>query len=178
VVRVVNVVAVADLGRPLDLLSLERALPGSVLVDGAPSFGEKLLYRPRGSGEVLIFHRSGKVLALGFRSVERLMEDMKGALAAARAAGVDISRAVVTVQNIVAVARLGRVNLYRLHDSLAEAGAKVYLDPDVFPALVVSAGWFSALVFSSGKVVILGVRSEEEAERALEELARASGGTG
>jgi len=174
--RVVNIVAVLDLGREVDLDLLHSALSGSYFA-GPGRGSRKLVYRP-GGRVCFVFSRSGKVIAAGARGLGELVGSVKGLLAALAGAGLDSTRPRLYVTNMVVSARLGRVDLYRMLESLAEGGARAYLDPDIFPALVVSAGWFSALVFSNGKAVVLGVRSEEEAERALSELRRHARGHG
>lgn len=74
-----------------------------------------------------------------------------------RSAGIEIRRAII--RNMIYVADIG------LKLDVKSLGAT-----DVFPGAVMRLGTPSILVYSSGKVIIPGVRSREEAEEILKKL--------
>jgi transcription initiation factor TFIID TATA-box-binding protein len=71
------------------------------------------------------------------------------------------------IENIVATAEFGiKINLDRLVERIA--GAEY--NPDAFPGLIIRRHRSSVLLFSTGKAVITGSKSEEELERNVSEL--------
>ncbi len=78
----------------------------------------------------------------------------------------------ITVQNLVAAGDigLGPVEL----EEVALALPNVEYEPEIFPGVVyrVSNSRMTVLIFNSGKVVVSGAKTEEDAERAVEELKR------
>jgi len=71
------------------------------------------------------------------------------------------------IENIVATAEFGiKINL----DRLAERIAGAEYNPEAFPGLIIRRHRSSVLLFSTGKAVITGSKSEEELERNVSEL--------
>jgi transcription initiation factor TFIID TATA-box-binding protein len=71
------------------------------------------------------------------------------------------------IENIVATAEFGiKINL----DRLAERIAGAEYNPEAFPGLIIRRHRSSVLLFSTGKAVITGSKSEEELERNVNEL--------
>ncbi|MCG2881064.1 MAG: TATA-box-binding protein [Vulcanisaeta sp.] len=71
------------------------------------------------------------------------------------------------IENIVATAEFGiKINL----DRLAERIAGAEYNPEAFPGLIIRKHRSSVLLFSTGKAVITGSKSEEELERNVNEL--------
>jgi len=172
-VSIVNVVCLVKFTKngkeaPLDFSLLESALPGSYTVPGG------LVYRHERPSVSFMFRGRGSAraaIALGAKSLRAASEASKKVLELLRRAGADVDGVSVYVHNIVAAAKLERVNLDLAIDALAsKPGLKVLYEPEVFPGLIVKATWYAALVFSTGKAVILGVKREEDAAMAAREL--------
>jgi transcription initiation factor TFIID TATA-box-binding protein len=71
------------------------------------------------------------------------------------------------IENIVATAEFGiKINL----DRLAERIAGAEYNPEAFPGLIIRKHRSSVLLFSTGKAVITGSKSEEELERNVNKL--------
>jgi len=172
-VSIVNVVCLVKFTKngkeaPLDFGLLESALPGSYGVPGGLVYRHE---RPRAS---FLFRGSGSArsaIVLGAKSLRAASEASRKVLELLRRAGADVDGVSVYVHNIVAVAKLEWVNLDMVFEALASRpGLKVLYEPEVFPGLVVKSTWYTALVFSSGKAVILGVKREDDATAAAREL--------
>jgi len=160
--RIVNVVAVADLGCRLDLHAAAAALRGSLGWRGGA-----MVLRVRLGRALLQIHGSGKVTVIAPReraaakAASRLVREL-------RRFGFIMPNGTpeLRVTNVVAVADLGR----RL--DLAELAGRLegFYEPEIHPALFVRSGLWHYMVFGSGMVNVLGMRSESELGEALAEL--------
>jgi transcription initiation factor TFIID TATA-box-binding protein len=114
---------------------------------------------------------NGTATIRGCRSIpeaQALLEDVRRAVR--QFAKVSEGGLRIVVQNIVALADLGtRVDLAKLSEGLA--AWNVSYEPEQFPGLVLRLGDGkpTVLVFSSGKLVIVGTRSEDQLDSTLRE---------
>jgi len=114
---------------------------------------------------------NGTATIRGCRSIseaQSLLEDVRRVLR--RFAKVKKGKLRTAVQNIVALADVGtQLDLVKLSQSLASWD--ILYEPEQFPGLVLRPGEGKAtlLVFSSGKLVIVGTRSEDELAAVLRE---------
>jgi TATA-box binding protein (TBP) (component of TFIID and TFIIIB) len=87
-------------------------------------------------------------------------------------AGIDVGTASISVVNVVTITEIGRkIDIYELSKKLPSQ-----LAPDIFPGLIArvpnsnNIGNISFLIFSTGKIVILGASSMEKAIEAFEKI--------
>ena len=117
----------------------------------------------------LIFS-SGKVVCTGARSMEKVEESIKKIIKSLEKIGIKIKiKPVINIQNIVASGSVGMdLNL----NTLAMKLDNTEYEPEQFPGLVYKLAEAKAtfLLFSNGKIVCTGTKSEAEAHKALDKL--------
>jgi transcription initiation factor TFIID TATA-box-binding protein len=163
-----NVVASAALGQEIDLESVALDLNN---VDFDPEQFPGLIYRPETAEATCLIFRSGKISCTGGGSVEVAHETIQTAMEAFRELGIEVSEVNVTVQNVVLDADLGEtLNLEAI--AIGFGLEDVEYEPEQFPGLVYRLGDpdVVALLFGSGKMVITGTKTRDEAEEALEAI--------
>ena len=163
-----NVVASAALGQEIDLESVALDLNN---VDFDPEQFPGLIYRPETAEATCLIFRSGKISCTGGGSVEVAHETIQTAMEAFRELGIEVSEVDVTVQNVVLDADLGEtLNLEAI--AIGFGLEDVEYEPEQFPGLVYRLGDpdVVALLFGSGKMVITGTKTRDEAEEALEAI--------
>ena len=163
-----NVVASAALGQEIDLESVALDLNN---VDFDPEQFPGLIYRPETAEATCLIFRSGKISCTGGGSIEVAHETIQTAMEAFRELGIEISEVDVTVQNVVLDADLGEtLNLEAI--AIGFGLEDVEYEPEQFPGLVYRLGDpdVVALLFGSGKMVITGTKTRDEAEEALEAI--------
>jgi len=161
-VSVVNVVVKMKLPGRADLIKLTgvvsnaryspKTFPAAVVKDYEHN-GEKVSF--------LVF-QSGAVVCTGGKDPERAKKAAKAFAKALMEKGV-VERGEVepSVENIVAMFNLGtRVDLERASQTLEN----VMYEPEMFPGMLVRVGKKAVLVFHSGKGIVAGAKSVEEAE--------------
>ena len=171
--RVVNMVATAALDRPVELESLPQLFPHEALYD-EEIYGGRVAYFKSGTmrGRVHIF-RSGKMISVGTRSTEEAGRELK-LVANALKTSLKIKP---KIRNIVATADLGyEVDLERI-SSISELRA-IY-EPEQFPGAIIKLPLnedktASILLFTSGKLVCVGLKKLEDIQEAIDGLAKYS----
>jgi transcription initiation factor TFIID TATA-box-binding protein len=117
----------------------------------------------------LIFS-SGKIVCTGARSIQKVEESIQKIIESLQKIGIKITiKPKITIQNMVAAGSIGMdLNL----NNLAMKLPNTEYEPEQFPGLVYKLIEAKAtfLLFSNGKVVCTGTKSEEEARQALEKL--------
>jgi transcription initiation factor TFIID TATA-box-binding protein len=165
-----NVVASTGIGHELDLQAVARDL------DGADYDHEQftgLVYRPdeHSQATALIF-RSGKMVCVGGTSVEGIHEAAHDTFDDLCDLGIPVEEnPEITVQNIVMSSDLGEMlNLNAIAIGLGLAN--VEYEPEQFPGLVyrLDDPDVVVLLFSTGKMVIVGGTVPENAEAAVETI--------
>jgi len=168
-VKVVNIVATVFLNVELDLEALKSSLEsfGQTVYD--PERFPGLIVKTRGTASLLVF-RTGKIVVTGVKSLDEVKATLKEFVMHIRDKVKDLPQSVeVQIQNVVATAELGTtVNL----EELARKLTGVFYEPEQFPGLIYRSklGKPVMLIFSTGKVVMVGSRDVEEIEKAYEEL--------
>jgi transcription initiation factor TFIID TATA-box-binding protein len=165
--EVQNVVASSRIDQELDLQSVAMDFHGA---DYDPEHFPGLIYRveePRGT--VLLF-RSGKIVATGIESSEAVERVLATVFAELGDLGLDVpTEPAITIQNIVADADFGQqLNLNAIAIGLGLD--IVEYEPEQFPGLVyrVEDPSVVLLLFGSGKLVVTGATTREEAEHAID----------
>ncbi|KAF5037665.1 Transcription factor TFIID [anaerobic digester metagenome] len=158
--RLTNLVASGDLHQPLDLEQL-RELGDRYRYDVSNYHGGYILLA-RCKATV---YRSGKYIFTGLKDLAHLDETWAEFLERL-VPYIDVDLAVPpTVRNMVLLEDLGRpIDLERL---CIAARDRAEYEPEQFPGLVYTLPKGKALVFATGKIVITGVTSWEEAETAV-----------
>ncbi len=161
--RIQNIVGVARVTDALPLVELAAAIPGT---EYPKRDFPGLFLRIPGTKVSCHLYESGKIMLTGLVALDRLQPALRAVVDILRAAGVEILEPVLEarVVNLVASGNLGeRVALLRL--ALTLNLERVEYDPEHFAAIVYRArAGGTALVYASGRFVVMGVRSIEQAQ--------------
>jgi transcription initiation factor TFIID TATA-box-binding protein len=157
--EVVNVVATADLGQPVDLAKL-AGLEG-FLYDQAIYHCAYL--KDRNTRAKISIFATGKMISVGAKGLADSKHDLKyAAEILARHRVIKGTKIQVKLRNIVATTQLGtKLDLERLARTLPS----VIYEPEQFPAAIYHAKDLetaSVLIFSNGKIVFAGLRSTQQ----------------
>lgn len=161
--RIVNIVATANIGEPLNLEEIAGALDhlGYVIYD--PRVFPGLILKT-GNGVGVLLFRTGIMVIAGAKNTRDVEKTVKRVVKALRSYLNNTPRTIrVKIQNIVATARLGRpINL----EELAQRLPDVLYIPEQFPGLIYRPGLGEPvlLVFATGSIVIVGAKTEEEVD--------------
>jgi len=167
-VSIVNVVATAALGQRVDLEELGKC---PQIVHDPEIYGGRVAYfrSPKFTGEVTIFS-SGKMISVGSKSEAEAFRALDFAKEYLIKRGfvkqVNLEK---KTQNIVVVVDFGKaVDL----EALAKGHRMVY-EPEQFPGAILrmeKRSGVTALVYSSGKAVIAGIKSSKDIEEIVGNL--------
>jgi transcription initiation factor TFIID TATA-box-binding protein len=166
---IVNVVVTANLCQEVDLLEL-REFHG--ILHDSNIYGGRVAYFKVSNmeGKVSIF-TSGKMISVGTRSEKRGFEELQHAMNFLVEKGLTKARHLrPQTQNIVVSADIGKViNL----EKMASENSVIY-EPEQFPAGILRVEKphkATILVFSSGKLVLTGLRKSSQIRPVLRTLA-------
>ena len=168
-IKIENIVASAALGIRIPLEKIVEHLEGT---EYEPEQFPGLVYRMKNPKAAALIFSSGKIVCTGARTIEKVHESLKKIIKSLEKINVKITvKPVVKIQNIVASGSVGMdLNL----NTLAMKLENTEYEPEQFPGLVyklmsqeVKATF---LLFSNGKIVCTGTKSEKEAHIALEKL--------
>lgn len=165
--KIENVVASTGIEQELDLEQLANDLEGT---DYNPDDFPGLIYRiAKPKAAVLIF-RSGKMVCTGAASVDNAHQALHVVFDKLRSLGIEVTNdPEILIQNMVASGEISeRLNLIAIAIGLGLED--VEYEPEQFPGLVyrLHDANVVVLLFGSGKLVITGCTSFEDAERAIE----------
>ncbi len=163
-IKIENIVATVTLDQTLDLYAIERSIP---TVEYNPDQFPGLIFRLDSPKVTALIFKSGKMVVTGAKSTLELIRAVKKIIRTLRKKGIVITgKPKIQIQNIVASANLYvEVNLekaaFLLEDNMYE--------PEQFPGLIyrMSDPQVVLLIFSSGKMVITGAKSEDEVREAV-----------
>jgi transcription initiation factor TFIID TATA-box-binding protein len=167
--KIQNVVSTADLRQRIDARKFNQYQWGTYDIE---LYGGRCGYikDERMQGRVSVF-LSGKMISTGAKAVSFSIKQLQHALellvSNKLAEWVDLE---CKVQNIVATLDLQRtLDVKKVTSSLANY---IY-EPDNFPGIIYKHnGKISCLIFASGKVVIAGVKSEDQLENIVNEITK------
>jgi transcription initiation factor TFIID TATA-box-binding protein len=169
--RIVNVVATTLLDRFVDLESLRELLPHEVIYDQEIYGGRVAYFKSKNmEGKVSIFW-SGKMISIGTKSVKKAVQELKFV---AKTLNANL-KTEPQIQNIVAMADL-KVSidlegfLSQIQD---EKQFHVIYEPEQFPGAIIKFPVFQGvmatiLLFSSGKLVCVGLTRHDYVQKAVE----------
>ena len=165
--KIVNIVASTSLEHDIPLIKLAEKLPNT---EYNPEQFPGLVIRIKDPKTSALIFSSGKIVCTGARSMDKVHESIRKIMKSLEKINIKIKQEPeVNIQNIVASGSIGMdLNL----NVLAMKLDNTEYEPEQFPGLVYKLKDQKAtfLLFSNGKVVCTGTKSEEEVHRALDKL--------
>lgn len=166
-IEVVNIVVSASLGHDIPLEKMAATLSNT---EYNPEQFPGLVIRIKEPKTSALIFSSGKIVCTGARSMDKVHESIRKIIKSLEKINVKIKQEPeVKIQNIVAAGSVGMdLNL----NVLAMKLDNTEYEPEQFPGLVYKLPDQKAtfLLFSNGKIVCTGTKSEEEVNKALDKL--------
>ena len=166
-IQVVNIVVSTSLEHDIPLEKMAATLSNT---EYNPEQFPGLVIRIKEPKTSALVFSSGKIVCTGARSMDKVEESIKKIIKSLEKINVKITiKPKINIQNIVASGRVGMdLNL----NTLAMKLENTEYEPEQFPGLVYKLPQAKAtfLLFSNGKVVCTGTKSEEAVEQALDML--------
>ncbi len=168
-IKIVNIVASTSLEHDIPLIKLAETLPNT---EYNPEQFPGLVLRIKEPKTSALIFSSGKVVCTGARSMTKLSESIKQIIKSIAKIGIRIKiKPKIKVQNMVASGKVGMdLNL----NALAIDLENTEYEPEQFPGLVYKLEGTRAtfLLFSNGKIVCTGTRSEAKLKEAVNKLVK------
>jgi len=165
--EIVNIVVSTALEHDIPLERMAATLPNT---EYNPEQFPGLVLKIKDPNTSALIFSSGKVVCTGARTLEKVDESIKKIIKCLEKLNVHIKiEPVVTIQNIVASGTVGMdLNL----NVLAMKLENTEYEPEQFPGLVykLPAAKATFLLFSNGKIVCTGTKSEKQVFQALDVL--------
>jgi transcription initiation factor TFIID TATA-box-binding protein len=168
-IKIENVVASTQIGENIDLNKISREIKDS---EYKPKQFPGLVLRTKEPKAAALVFRSGKVVCTGSKSVEDARRAVKQIVKMLKEIDIPvIDEPDVKVQNIVASADLG-VDLNLNAIAVGLGLENIEYEPEQFPGLVyrLDNPRVVVLIFGSGKMVVTGGKSPEDARKAVERI--------
>ena len=166
-IEVVNIVVSSSLKHEIPLEKMAATLSNT---EYNPEQFPGLVIRIKDPKTSALIFSSGNIVCTGARSMDKVDASIKKIIKSLEKIGIKITiTPEVTIQNIVASGSIGMdLNL----NDLAMKLKNTEYEPEQFPGLVYKLSELKAtfLLFSNGKIVCTGTKSEEEVNRALDKL--------
>jgi transcription initiation factor TFIID TATA-box-binding protein len=166
-IKVVNIVVSANLGHVIPLEKMAATLSNT---EYNPEQFPGLVIRIKEPKTSALIFSSGKIVCTGARTMANVHESIRKIIKSLEKINVKIKgEPEVKIQNIVAAGSVGMdLNL----NVLAMKLENTEYEPEQFPGLVYKLPEQKAtfLLFSNGKVVCTGTKSEQEVNTALDKL--------
>ena len=166
-ISIVNIVVSTSLEHDIPLERMAATLSNT---EYNPEQFPGLVIRIKDPKTSALIFSSGKVVCTGARTMDKVHESIKKIIKSLEKINVKIKiEPKVTIQNIVAAGSVGMdLNL----NVLAMKLNNTEYEPEQFPGLVykLPAAKATFLLFSNGKIVCTGTKSEEEVNKALDLL--------
>jgi transcription initiation factor TFIID TATA-box-binding protein len=166
-IRVVNIFVNTSLEHDIPLENMAATLSNT---EYNPEQFPGLVIRIKEPKTSALIFSSGKVVCTGARSMDKVEESIKKIIQSLKKIGINITiKPVINIQNIVASGKVGMdLNL----NTLAMKLPNTEYEPEQFPGLVYKLDEAKAtfLLFSNGKIVCTGTKSEKEVKQALDML--------
>lgn len=166
-IKVVNIVVSASLEHDIPLEKMAATLSNT---EYNPEQFPGLVIRIKEPKTSALIFSSGKIVCTGARSMDKVEESIGKIIKILEKIGIKITiKPEIKIQNIVASGSVGMaLNL----NELAMKLENTEYEPEQFPGLVYKLAEAKAtfLLFSNGKVVCTGTKSEREVNEALDKL--------
>ncbi len=168
-IQVVNIVVSTSLGHDIPLEKMAATLSNT---EYNPEQFPGLVIRIKDPKTSALIFSSGNVVSTGARSIPQVEESLKKIIESLDKIGIKITiTPKINIQNIVASGSIGvDLNL----NTLAMKLDNTEYEPEQFPGLVYKLKEAKAtfLLFSNGKVVCTGTKSEDAVHAALDTLVK------
>lgn len=166
-IKVVNIVISSSLEQDIPLEKMAATLSNT---EYNPEQFPGLVIRIKEPKTSALIFSSGKIVCTGARSMEEVERSIEKIIKSLKKINIEIKiKPKVTVQNIVAAGNIGMdLNL----NSLAIKLPNTEYEPEQFPGLVYKLRGTRAtfLLFTNGKIVCTGTKTEDEVYKALDKL--------
>jgi len=164
--KIANIFSTVILTKCLDINKIHAFLLDSII----PKTGiSSLQYRLKPDNNYITFYKSGKILITGFSSLDSIHPITERIISILKKIPLDVSIAEIRIHNIVVVDTIGhKVQLDKIVASLPDTN--IEYEPEQFPGMIIKEDGLSFLLFSSGKIVLTGVKDVESIEPALEKI--------
>ncbi|MCK4589229.1 MAG: TATA-box-binding protein [Nanoarchaeota archaeon] len=167
-IRVVNIVVSSSLEQDIPLEKMAATLSNT---EYNPEQFPGLVIRIKEPKTSALIFSSGKIVCTGARSLEDVERSIEKIIKSLKKINIDIKiKPKITIQNIVAAGSIGMdLNL----NSLAIKLPNTEYEPEQFPGLVYKPKGDTRatfLLFTNGKVVCTGTKTEEDVHKALAKL--------
>ena len=166
-IEVVNIVVSASLGHDIPLEKMAATLSNT---EYNPEQFPGLVIRIKDPKTSALIFSSGKIVCTGARSMDKVHESIRKIMKSLEKINIKIKEEPqVNIQNIVASGSVGMdLNL----NVLAMKLENTEYEPEQFPGLVYKLPEHKAtfLLFSNGKIVCTGTKSEQEVNQAVDKL--------
>lgn len=166
-IQVVNIVVSTSLEHDIPLEKMAATLSNT---EYNPEQFPGLVIRIKEPKTSALIFSSGKVVCTGARSMDKVEESIKNIIKSLEKINIKIKiKPVINIQNIVASGNVGMdLNL----NVLAMKLDNTEYEPEQFPGLVYKLPQAKAtfLLFSNGKIVCTGTKSEGEVHEAVDKL--------
>ena len=174
-INIQNIVASGSIGMDLNLNTLAMKLENT---EYEPEQFPGLVYKLGGTSgfakATFLLFSNGKIVCTGARTIDKVQESIKKIIKSLEKIKIKITiKPEIKIQNIVASGAVGMdLNLNELATKLQN----VEYEPEQFPGLVYklpptkSSPQATFLLFSNGKIVCTGTKSEKEVHLALDKL--------
>ena len=167
IIEIVNVVASATIDQKLDLNKITKKFPD---VEYNPELFPGAVFRLKSPKTATLLFRTGKMVCTGSKSEEMAVKAVNTVVSKLRKEGIKIKKnAVVTVQNIVSSINLGgKIHLEKAARTLPRS----MYEPEQFPGVIhrMIDPKTVILIFSSGKLVCTGAKTEKDVYRSVNQL--------
>ncbi len=166
-ISIENVVASATIDQRLDLKDITKKFPD---IEWNPRLFPGAVFRLKNPKTATLLFSTGKMVCTGSKSEKMARKAVKTVVQKLRKGKIKIKKeATVTVQNIVASINLGgRVHL----EQAARTLPRSMYEPEQFPGLIhrMLDPKTVILIFSSGKLVCTGGKTEKDVYRSVNQL--------
>jgi transcription initiation factor TFIID TATA-box-binding protein len=165
-IKIVSMVTICTLDQPLDLLYLSTNIENAIL---PKKMGVWVKYRIKPENYYIAFYKSGKFLITGVKSLKKINNIAQRVLKILENAGIRVNITKIEIVNIVCLGSLQlKTTLERILYNLDSSDASY--EPEQFPGLIYKNWGGTFLLFSSGKVIITGIRDFQTAKDLLEKF--------
>ena len=165
--KVVNVVASVTIDEKIDLYRIARKYRD---VEWNPERFPGLILRLANPKACILMFHTGKMVVTGLAKAKDINEVTEEIIKKIKNAGIEIrSKPKIKIQNVVASGEIGSDINLDLASMLLE---RAIYEPEVFPGLIyrMTNPKVAFLIFSSGRIVIAGAKSEDLIKKAIDLL--------
>ncbi len=160
--KIANIVSTVTLSSPLDLKFLHEQLPQTEIPGKSPWL--KLRLPP--DSTYISFYKSGKFL-ITTKDPEKIPIIADQVLKLIQSVGIDVKIVKIEIHNIVVQDTIPLTT--SLESLIVNLDArKAEFEPEQFPALVYKDWGVSFLLFSTGKMIVTGLKDVNEADPMIE----------